>query len=134
MPTATTVIAPRKIVNLRPEFIARLLVVEPISQLHVDFPWIVPVETAESLAVVEIHAPVGHVQRIYRYGEMLAKVFAEREIERGVSRQVISWIRLIREGVTEAGAVVHVRGCPRAPRQGHVPAKVERVRADRNQD
>src|SRR5882757_2613093 len=102
MPTATTVIAPRKIVNLRSEFIARSLVVEPISQLHGDFPWIVPVETAESLAVVEVYAAVGHVQRIYRCGEMLAKVFAERKVERGVPRQVISRIRLILEGVTEA--------------------------------
>ena len=65
-------------------------VVEAIAEFDVDFARIVPVESAESEAVVVLDAAVGYVQRGERGGESLAEVFAQREIEGGVLRQIIA--------------------------------------------
>src|SRR5713101_7766058 len=91
------------------------LVMESITELHVNLPRVVPVESAEGLAVVEVHAPVGYVQGIHRCGEALAEILANREIEGCVLWQMASRIRLINEGVTEAGTVVNVGGSKRSP-------------------
>src|ERR1700674_408678 len=98
-----------------------------VAQFDIDLARVVPMETAEGLAVVEVHAAVGHVQGIQRCGDALAEVLANRKVERGVLWQMASRIRAARERVTEAGAVVDVRGCIRAPRQGNVGTDVERV-------
>ena len=38
-----------------------LSVVESIAELDINLPWVVPVESTEGLAVVEIHSTVGHI-------------------------------------------------------------------------
>ena len=44
--------------------IIRASVVEPVSDLDEKFPWIIPVEAAESLAVVEIYSAIGYIQGV----------------------------------------------------------------------
>jgi hypothetical protein len=34
-------------------------IVKPIAELGINLPWVVPVEPAEGLTVVQLHAPVG---------------------------------------------------------------------------
>ena len=100
---------------------------ESIAELDINLPWVVPVEATESLAVVEIHPAVGHIQGIQRRGKALTEVFANREIERGVLRQVVPRIWLPRKGIAEASAVVDIGGSKRTPRQSDVAAKIESV-------
>ena len=83
---------------------------ESIADLDINLPWVVPVEATEGLAVVKVDSAVGHVQSIQRRGKPLAEVLTQRHIESSVSRQVVSGIRLARESVAEAGAVVDVAG------------------------
>ena len=82
---------------------------ESIADFGINLPWVVPVETAEGLAVVEFHATVGYVQGMQRCGEAFTKILAEGKIEGCMLRQVISWIWLSRKRVAKAGAVVNVR-------------------------
>src|SRR4029077_9437497 len=77
-------------------------IMETVAQFDIDFARVVPMETAEGLAVVEIHAAVGHVQGVQRGGNALTEVLAERQIERGVLGQMPFRIRVARERVTEA--------------------------------
>jgi hypothetical protein len=85
------------------------------------------VETAESLAIVEIHPTVRNVQDVQRRGESLAKILAYGEIKGCVLRQVVSPIGLSRKGVAEAGTVIQVRGSKRSPRKSDIAAKIERI-------
>ena len=105
---------------------------ESIAELDINLPGVVPVEATEGLAVVEIHSAVGHIQGIQRCGEAFAEVFAEREIERGVLRQVVSWIGLPRKGIAEARAVVDVGGSKGPPRKRNVAANIESIASDRD--
>ena len=100
---------------------------ESIAELNVYLPWVVPVEATESLAVVEIHTTVGHIQSVQRRGESLAKILAYGEIKGCVLRQVVSGIGLSRKGVAEAGTVIQVRGSKRSPRKSDIAAKIERI-------
>src|ERR1700730_8845364 len=102
-------------------------VMESIAELDVNLPWVVPVEATESLAVVEIHTTVGYIQSVERRGESLAEVLTDREIKRGVRRQVVPWIWVPRKGITEARAVVDVSGSKRAPRKSDIAAKIESI-------
>jgi predicted nuclease with RNAse H fold len=54
---------------------------EPIADLGINLMRIVPVETAEGLAVVEIHPAVSHIKGVQRCGESLAEILAEGKIE-----------------------------------------------------
>src|ERR1700730_12762260 len=85
-------------------------VMESIAELDVNLPWVVPLETTETLAVIEIHEAVAYIQSIHRCGKALAEVFANREIKRGVLRQVVPRIWLPWKGIAEARAVVDVGG------------------------
>src|ERR1700676_1114708 len=100
---------------------------ESVAQLDENFPRIVPVETAEGLAVVEIHAAVGHIQGVQRCGESVAEILAEGKIEGCVLRQVVPGIRRVRKGVAEAGAIVNVRGGKRSPWKCDLAADVESI-------
>ena len=100
---------------------------KPVAQLDEDFARIIPVETAECLAIVEVHAAVGHIQGIQRSGESLTEVLTDREIESCVLRQVVPWIWLPWKGIAEARAVVDVSGSKRPPGKADVPANVEGV-------
>ena len=84
-------------------------------------------ETAEGLAVVEIHPAIGHIQGVQRCGESLVEILAEGKIEGGVLRQVVPRIRRVRKCVAEAGAVVNVRGDKRSPRKIDFAAEVESI-------
>ena len=81
-----------------------------VAEFDVDFAGIVPVEAAEGLAVVEIDAAIGHVQRVQRRGEALPEILADREIESCVLRQVVSGIWVPRKSIAETRAVVDVGG------------------------
>ena len=100
---------------------------ESIAELDINLPWVVPVEATESLAVVEIHSAVGHVQGIQRRGESLAEILTDREIKAGVLRQVVPWIWVPRKGIAEARAVVDVGGSKRTPRKSDIAAKIESI-------
>ena len=102
-------------------------VVEAVTQLDENFPRIVPVETAEGLTVIEVHPAIGHIQGVQRCGESVAEILAEGKIEGCVLRQVGPWIRRVREGVAEAGAVVNVRGHKRSPWKIDFTAEVEGI-------
>ena len=51
-------------------------VMKSIANLDIDLAWIIPVEAAEGLAVVQFHAAIRHVEGIHRSGESFAEVFA----------------------------------------------------------
>ena len=107
--------------------ITLVLVMESITEFRINLSWIVPVETAEGLAVVEFHAAVGDVDAVDRCGESLAEVFAQGKIERGVLWKVIAGIGLPGERITEAGAVIDVGGGVRVPGQCDFATDVESV-------
>src|SRR5712691_6031904 len=100
---------------------------ESVAKFDIDLARVVPMKASEGLAVVEVHAAVGHVQGIQRCGDALAEVLTDREIESCVLRQVITGIGLVNESVTEAGAVIDVGGSERPPRKADIPANVEGV-------
>ena len=54
---------------------------EPVADLDVNFAGIIPVEAAERLAVVKIHAAIGDIQSMQRCGELVAEILAQRGIE-----------------------------------------------------
>src|SRR6202521_5457946 len=80
-------------------------IVKSVAQFDIDLARVVPMEPSERLAVLEVHAAVGHVQGIQRRGDALSEVLANRKVERGVLRQVVTGIGLVNECVTEAGAI-----------------------------
>ena len=86
-----------------------------IAQLDGQLPRVVPVEAAEGLAVVEFHVQVGHIQGIHGCGKAFPEILAQREIKRGVARQVTFRIRLADKGIAEPGAVVDIYGSKRPP-------------------
>ena len=67
-----------------------------VAEFDVDLSRIVPVEAAESQAIVELDAAVGHVKGIQRSGETLPEILSQREIEGGVLRQMVARIGLRR--------------------------------------
>ena len=81
---------------------------EAVAKFQVDFSWGVPVISAEGQAVVVFDAAIGYVQGCDGGSETFAEIFAEREIEGGVLRQVISRIGRARECVGETGAVINI--------------------------
>ena len=105
----------------------RLSVVEAVAKFHVDLTGVVPVETAEGLTVVEIHSPIGQIQRVQRCGELVAEILAEGKIDSCVLRQVVPGIRLSRKGITEAGAIVNISRGIGSPCKNDVATDVERV-------
>jgi len=107
--------------------VAGASILESIAKLYVHLPRVVPVKTAEGLAVVEFNSAVGHVEGVQRRGQALTEVLSKREIERGVLRQVVSRIRLSGKGIAEARAVVDVNGSKRTPRKGSVAAKIQSI-------
>jgi hypothetical protein len=88
---------------------SRPLVMEPIANLGINLTRMVPVETAEGLAVVEFHPTVCYIQGVQRCGESLTEILANGQTEGSVLRQFVPRIRLPGKGVTETGAVVDVR-------------------------
>jgi hypothetical protein len=43
----------------------QMSIMEPVSNLDIDLPWIIPVETTKGLTVIEFHATVRHVESIH---------------------------------------------------------------------
>jgi hypothetical protein len=102
-------------------------IMESITDLDINLPWVVPVEATEGLAVIEVDSAVGHVQGIQRRGESLAEVLTDRKIKGGVLRQVVPWIWVPRKSIAEARAVVEVGGGKRTPRKSDVATKIESI-------
>lgn len=67
---------------------------ESIAHLGIKLTRIVPVKTAERLAVVEFHPTVGYIQGVQRCGESLTEILAMGKTERSVLWQLVRWIRL----------------------------------------
>ena len=61
-------------------------VVEAVAKLGVNLPGIVPVKSAESQAIVQLHAPVGHIESGQRDGVVFGEGLSESQIECGVGR------------------------------------------------
>src|ERR1035438_5035168 len=100
---------------------------EAIAKFDVNFPWIVPVESAEGNAVIEFYAPVGNVDGIQRSGKALAKIFSEGKIESCMLRQVIPGIRLSGKCIGETRPIVNVGGGVDAPRERDIAANIQRI-------
>ena len=98
-----------------------------VANFNVDFTGIIPVESAEGDAVIEFNAAVGNVDGIQRSRKALAEIFAQREIESCVLRQIVAGVRLAGKRVTEAGTIVDVRGGVGVPGKSDVAAEVEGV-------
>ena len=64
------------------------LVVETVTKLGINLTRIAPVEATERQAIVHFHAVVGHIERGYGNGVFFEKGFAERNINRGMPRQI----------------------------------------------
>ena len=106
---------------------ARASVMKPIAELRVDCARIVPVKSAKRQTVVQLHATISHIQRGYGDGVSLHEGFPEREIERGVLRQIVPGILRVRNPVREPRAVVHIRRSEHLPRKSCVETRVQRV-------
>jgi len=100
---------------------------EAIAQLDENFPWIVPVEPSEGLAVIEIHPAIGHIRGVQRCGEPVAEILAKRKIEGRVLRQMVSRIRRPRKGIAETGAIVNIGGSSGFPWKNDFTAEVESI-------
>jgi hypothetical protein len=79
-----------------------------VSQLNVDFARVVPMETSEGDAVIELNAAVSNVQSIDGGGKALTEILSQGKIEGRVTGQIIAGIRLAGEGIGESGAIVDV--------------------------
>src|SRR6266567_569763 len=86
------------------------LVMETVAEFDVQFAGIVPVETAEGVAVVEFDAAIGYIDGVYGRRESFAEVLAQGHVKRGVLGQVVSRVRFAGKGVGETGTVVNVGG------------------------
>ena len=85
---------------------------------------------AEGKAVVVDHAAVGNVEGSNGSGEAFAEIFAHREIESGVTGEVVALVRPAGSAifsVAESGAVVNVGRGIGAPGKANVAAHVERI-------
>ena len=102
-------------------------VVKAVAQLDENFARVVPVETAEGLAVIKFHPAIGHIQGVQGCGESVAEILAERKIEGRVLWQVVPGIWRPWKGVAEAGAVVNIRGGVRLPRKSDFAAEIEGI-------
>ncbi len=108
---------------MKDTLVSTLPISKPVTDLGEDLSWVVVVEPTKRQTVVEKQMPVGDVQGRYGSCKTFSKRLADREIERGVPRQVAWW----RASVGEAGAVVHVGGRVGAPRQIDVKADVQSI-------
>ena len=64
---------------------------EAVTKFDIDFPRIIPVESAERQAIVQLHATVCHIERGQGNGIFFSEVFPERKIERCLPRQISPW-------------------------------------------
>ena len=88
---------------------------EAVTQLDINLPWVIPMESAECQAVVQLHAAVCHVEGGYRDGVFFSETFPERNIERGVPWQIVPGVLNGRRPVVEPRAVVHICRSERLP-------------------
>jgi len=100
---------------------------ESKADFGIDLPRVIPVESAESLAVVEFDPTVRDIHRVERGGESLSEVLPDRKVESCVLREVVAGIRLSGKRIAEARAVVDVRGGVGMPGQGYIAANIESV-------
>src|SRR5271166_1357570 len=100
---------------------------EAIAKLGVDFAWIVPMKSAEGDAIVQFHAAVGDIEAVQRNRVSFAEVFAERQIETGVLRQIVAAIRLAGKRVAEAGTIIDVGRGIAAPGQAEIASHIQSV-------
>ena len=106
------------------------LIMETIAKLQINLPWIVPVESAKSQAVIQLHAFIADVQRRQRQGVLLGESLADRQVYRGVGRQINPGILGLRRSVQPVGeprAIVHVRRGVGLPRQAGVVTHIQGV-------
>ena len=100
---------------------------ESIAKLSINLSWRIPVETAKSLAIVEIHSTIGHIQGVQRCGESIAEILAQGKIESCVLRQMVPWIRTLRKGIAEPRAVVNVCRGMGSPGKNHIATEVKGI-------
>src|SRR5579862_8933202 len=103
------------------------LILEAVTDFDVNLSRIVPVKAAEGKAIVEFNPPVRHIQGVHGSRETLAEVFPQRQIERGVGRQVAAGVGLAGKAIGKARPVVNVGGGKAAPGKGDITANVECV-------
>ena len=60
--------------------------VKTVTEFGINLTRIIPMETSESLAVVELHSAVGQIQGMQRRGESVGEILAEGKVEGCVLR------------------------------------------------
>src|ERR1700722_5056900 len=103
------------------------LIVEAIAEFGVNFPGLVPVESAEGDTIIQFHAAVGYIQPVQRNGVLFPEIFAHRQIESGVSGQISPRIRLAGKGVAETGTIINIHRDIAAPGEIRIPADIQSV-------
>src|SRR5580700_10684813 len=97
-------------------------VMEAVAKFGVNFARVVPVESAEGLAVVEQQVTVGDVKSVQRRGEAFAKILFQGKIKGCVLGEMSGAAT-----VSEAGAVINIGRSEAAPGQANVSSDVQSV-------
>ncbi len=95
---------------------------KPVFDLRIDLARQVPVRAAEGVALIELVAAVGKVQRGDSHRPVLAERFAERQVKRCVRCEMVRAI-----SVQKARAVGDVGGGPAPQGKARFYARAERV-------
>src|SRR3984893_2938614 len=98
---------------------------KPVANLDKNLAWIQIVCSTKSEAVVQQYAAVCDVDTLNIYGNPLAKVFADGEVERGMRLEMVARNRWV--PVREPRGVVNVSRCIASPGQRELSADVQRV-------
>jgi len=98
--------------------------VEVVPEFAIDLSRVVVVKATERQTVVQLHATVRHIQCGYGNGVFLAEGFAQRNVERGVLRQIRARILRVRKPVCEPRPVVHIRRSIRVPGKTSIETEV----------
>ena len=96
-----------------------------VANLDKNFAGIQKVRSAKGEAVIQQNAAVCHVDTLHIYGNSLAKILADGEIERGVRLEMIAGN--IRIAIGESRSIVDIRREISAPRQRVLPPKMQRI-------
>ena len=97
------------------------------AKLGVYLARVIVMKSAERQAVIEQNAAVRHVERRHSHAVFLAERFPQRNVKRGVLRQIIPRILRVRHAIRETRPVINVRRSKRLPRKYRVEPHVQSV-------
>src|SRR5580700_1514883 len=92
-------------------------VVKSVTELDVDLPRVVKVESSEGQTVVEEDTAIRYIQGAQRDPVLLAETLSERNIKGSVLRKITARILRVGVSVGEARAIVNIGRSERVARQ-----------------